>query len=108
MSRILAELGLSIPENATSGQAMKALQTLCHSSQGCTAVIQGLPKYYVTTTKFDSSGNAALNATATTGPYYFFAVIPSPGGSVVWDILANLVAGDNTITFTEANSERLQ
>lgn len=108
MSRILAELGLPIPENATSGEAMKALQTLCHSSQGCTPVIQGLPKYYVTTAKFDSTGNAALNATATTGPYYFFAVVPSPGGSVVWDVLGNLVAGDNTIRFTEANSERLQ
>jgi len=108
MSRILTELGVPVPANATSGQAMKALQTLCHSSSGCSGVIQGLTKYYVTTAKLDSSGNATLNATATTGPYYFFAVVPSSGGSLVWDILADLVAGDNTVTFKEANSERLQ
>jgi hypothetical protein len=108
MSQILAELGVSVPAKATSGQAMKALQTLCHTSHGCSPVIQGLKKFYVTTAKFDASGNATLNATAATGSYYFFAVVPSPGGSLVWDLPANLAAGDNTVTFTDANSERLQ
>jgi hypothetical protein len=108
MSRILTELGVSVPANATSGQAMKALQTLCHSPQGCSPVVQGLGKYYVTTTKLDSAGKAILSATAATGPYYFFAVVPGPAGSIVWDVPANLAAGDNTVTFTETNSERLQ
>jgi hypothetical protein len=108
MGQILAERGVSMAENATPGQAMKALQILCHSSQGCTLVIKSLSRYYVATTKFDSSGKATLDATATTGSYYFFAVVPSLSESLVWDVPATLAAGDNTVTFTEANSERLQ
>lgn len=90
---------------ATPGQAMKALQTQCHAAQGCTSVIQGLSKYYVTTTKLDSSGKATLSATATTGSYYFFAIVPDSGGSLVWDVPANLAAGDNQVAFSQANAE---
>ena len=35
MDQILRELGVAVPANATPGQAMKALQTQCHSAQGC-------------------------------------------------------------------------
>jgi hypothetical protein len=88
---------------------MKALQTQCHSAQGCSAVIQGMPKYYVTTTKLDTSGKATLSATATTGQYYFFAIVPSAaGGSLVWDVAANLAGGDNAVAFSQANAESLQ
>lgn len=109
MDQILRELGVAVPANATPGQAMKALQTQCHSTQGCSAVIQGMPKYYVTTTKLDTSGKATLSATATTGQYYFFAIVPSAaGGSMVWDLPANLAAGDNQVAFNQANAERVQ
>jgi hypothetical protein len=87
---------------------MKALQTQCHSAQGCSSVMQGLPKYYVTTTKLDATGKATLNATAATGQYYFFAVIPSNGGTLIWDLPAMVASGDNAVTFTQANSERVQ
>ncbi|HLY66823.1 MAG TPA: hypothetical protein VKU60_14915, partial [Chloroflexota bacterium] len=108
MDQILRELGVAVPAQATPGQAMKALQTQCHSAQGCSSVIQGMAKYYVTTTKLDTSGKATLTATAATGPYYFFAIVPnSGGGSLLWDVLANLAAGDNKVTFTQANSERV-
>lgn len=86
---------------------MKVLQAQCHSAQGCSSVIQGMSKYYVATTKLDSSGKATLSATGVTGPYYFFAIAPESGRSVVWDVPANLAAGDNTVTFTQANSERV-
>jgi len=108
MDQILRELGVSVPAKATPGQAMKALQTQCHSAQGCNSVIQGMPKYYVTTTKLDGSGKATLSATAATGSYYFFAIVPDSGGSLVWDIPAELVAGDNAVAFNQANAERLQ
>jgi len=109
MDRILRELGVTVPERATPARAMKALQTQCHSTQGCSAVMQGLPKYYVTTTKLDASGKATLAATATTGQYYFFAIVPSAaGGSLVWDVPANLAAGDNNVVFNQANAERVQ
>jgi hypothetical protein len=108
MDQILRELGVAVPARATPGQAMKALQMQCHSAQGCSSVIQGMSKYYVTTTKLDTSGKATLAATAATGPYYFFAIVPNGGGSLVWDLLANLSAGDNSVTFTQANSERVQ
>ena len=108
MDQILRELGVPVPPKATPAQAMKALQTLCHEPQGCSTIMQKLPNYYVTTAKLDGTGKAALNATAATGAYYFFAVIPSDGGTVMWDIPATLAAGDNTVTFTQANAERVQ
>jgi hypothetical protein len=108
MDQILRELGVAVPAKATPAQAMKLLQAQCHAPQGCTSAIQGLSKYYVTTAKFDTTGKATLNATAATGPYYFFAIVPGSGGSLVWDVLANLAAGDNTVNFTQANAERLQ
>jgi hypothetical protein len=108
MDQILRELGVAVPANATPGQAMKALQMQCHSAQGCSAVIQGMPKYYVTTTKLDTSGKATLSATATKGQYYFFAIVPNAGGSLVWDLPANLAAGDNEVAFNQANAERVE
>jgi hypothetical protein len=108
MDQILRELGVTVPANATPAQAMKALQTLCHSPQGCTPMMQKLPSYYVATTKLDAAGTATLTATAATGKYYFFAITPMGTGSVIWDVPAALAAGDNTVVFTQANSERVQ
>ena len=108
MDQILRELGVTVPANATPAQAMKILQTQCHSPQGCTAIMQKLPSYYVTTTRLDTTGKATLSATTATGKYYFFTVIPSNGGTLMWDVPANLSSGDNTVTFTQANAERVQ
>jgi|GEM_PF-1955833 len=108
MDQILRELGVAVPPNATPAQAMKALQTLCHSPQGCTPMMQKLPSYYVATTRLDASGKAVLSATAASGQYYFFAIIPMGSGSLVWNVPAALAAGDNTVVFTQANSERIQ
>jgi hypothetical protein len=109
MDQILRELGVAVPAKATPAQALKALQTQCHSQQGCTAVIQGMPKYYVTTTKLDAAGKATVSATATTGEYYFFALVPSAGGgSLMWDLPADLRAGDNNVAFNQANADRVQ
>jgi hypothetical protein len=108
MDRILRELGVSVPGNATPAQAMKSLQALCHSPQGCTAALKKLPGYYVTTTKLDTTGKATLSATAETGQYYFFAIIPTGTGSLMWDVPAALAPGENSVIFTQANSERVQ
>jgi hypothetical protein len=109
IDEVLRELGVSVPPNATAAVAMKALQTFCHLPQGCSSVITGLRSYYVTGAKLDGSGNATLSATAATGPYYFFAVAPpSAAGSLIWDLPANLVAGDNKVTFTDANAQHMQ
>jgi hypothetical protein len=107
MDQILRELGVAVPSNASPAQAMKALQTLCHTAQGCTPIMQKLPTYYVTTAKLDATGKATLNATAATGQYYFFAIVPSGGSSVVWDVAANLAAGDNSVTFSQTNAQPL-
>src|SRR5262249_45253915 len=101
---VLRELGLAVPANASPAEAMKALQVQCHSAQGCSTIIHGLPRYYLATTKLDSSGKATLAAKAETGIYYFFAIIPDSGGSLVWDVAANLVAGDNPVTLSPQNA----
>lgn len=108
IDQILREIGLSVPANATPGQAMAALQTVCHSAEACAPIAQKLATYYVTTAKLDTTGKATLNATAATGQYYFFAMIPTNGGALVWDVPANIAAGDNTVTFTQANAARVQ
>jgi hypothetical protein len=105
---VLRELGVSVPANATAGQAMKALQTLCHSPQGCSSVIQGMHTYYVTTRKLDTSGSAMLSGRAEPGTYYLFAIVPNSGGSLVWDIPANLVAGENKVILTAKNAEEVR
>jgi hypothetical protein len=104
---VLRELGVSVPANAGPGEAMKSLQTLCHSPQGCTSAVQGMNRYYVTATKLDASGKATLSAHTETGTYFFFAIVPNPGGSLVWDIAANLAAGDNQVMFSTENAQEI-
>jgi hypothetical protein len=104
---VLRELGVSVPANAGPGEAMKLLQTLCHSPQGCTSAVQGMSRYYVTATKLDASGKATLSAHTDAGTYFFFAIVPNPGGSLVWDIAANLAAGDNQVMFSTENAQEI-
>ncbi|WP_263416035.1 hypothetical protein [Terriglobus albidus] len=104
---VLRELGVAVPANAGPGEAMKSLQTLCHSPQGCTSAVQGMSRYYVTATKLDASGRAMLSAHTETGTYFFFAIVPSSGGSLVWDIAANLAAGDNNVVFSTENAQQI-
>ena len=94
MDQILRELGVTVPADATPAQAMKALQTLCHSPQGCTPMMQKLPAYYVATVKLDAAGKATLSTTTATGRYYFFAITPAGSETLMWDVPAALAAGD--------------
>jgi hypothetical protein len=105
---VLRELGLALPANSTPGQSMKALQTQCHSTQGCSSIIQGMSHSYVVTTKLDAAGKAVLSAKKGAGTYYFFAIVPNSGGSLVWDIVADLVPGENTVTFSAKNAEAVR
>lgn len=105
---VLRELGLAVPANSTAAQAMKALQTQCHSTQGCSSIIQGMSRSYVATTKLDASGKAKLSARNAAGTYFFFAIVPNSGGSLVWDIAASLVPGENAVTFSTKNAEEVR
>ena len=71
-------------------------------------MIQGMSRAYVTTTKLDASGKATLSAKNAAGTYYFFAIVPNQGGSLVWDIAANLAPGDNRVTLTAKNAEEVR
>ena len=42
------------------------------------------------------------------GTYFFFAIVPNSGGSLVWDIAASLVPGGNTVTFSTKNAEEVR
>jgi len=108
IGEVLRELGLAVPANSTAAQAMKALQTQCHSTQGCSSIIQGMSRSYVATTKLDASGKTMLSARNAAGTYYFFAIVPNSGGSLVWDIPANLVPGENTVMFSAKNAEEVR
>ena len=109
LDQVLRDSGVSVPPNSSAVQAMKALQEHCRSPQACSSAIAGLRASYVTGTKLDASGASTLSATTTTGQYYFFVVAPPTNGvSLLWDVPVNLVAGDNKVTFTDANAQRMQ
>lgn len=104
MDEVLRKLGVAVPANATPGQAMQTLATTCKATN-CRSVIEGMGHYFVTSVKLDAAGKAILSAQAATGPYYFFAIVRTPSGSMVWDIPANLHAGENAITLSATNAE---
>jgi len=105
---VLRELGLAVPANSTAAQSMKVLQTQCHSTQGCSSIIQGMSRSYVATAKLDASGKAMLSAKKGAGTYYFFAIVPNSGGSLVWDVPANLAPGENTVMLSAKNAEEVR
>ena len=101
---VLRKLGVPVPPNATPGKAMQTLTTACRT-MNCGPVMSGLSHYYVTAAKLDSAGKATLSAQAATGGYFFFALVRTPEGTMVWDIPSTLSAGDNNVTLTAANAE---
>jgi hypothetical protein len=104
MDDVLRKLGIPVPPNSTPGKAMQTLATACRT-MNCGPVMSGLSHYYVTAAKLDSAGKATLSAQAATGSYFFFALVRTPEGSMVWDIPSTLSAGDNNVTLTAANAE---
>jgi hypothetical protein len=101
---VLRKLGVPVPPNATPGKAMQTLTTACRT-MNCGPVMSGLSHYYVTAAKLDSAGKATLSAQAATGGYFFFALVRTPEGTMVWDIPSTLSAGDNNVTLSAANAE---
>ncbi len=105
IDQVLRELGIPVPANSTAGQAMQTLAAICQKSD-CRPVFSGLSNYYVTAVKLDATGKAVLSATSTTGSYFIYALVRTPNGtSYVWDVPANLHAGDNAITLDAHNAE---
>jgi hypothetical protein len=104
MDAVLRNLGAPVPANATPAQAWQAFATACRGVD-CGPVFTALKSHFVTAAKLDTAGKATLSAQAATGSYYLFAAVRTPNGALIWDIPANLSAGDNTITLTDANAE---
>ena len=103
---VLRELGLTVPANSTAAQSMKALQTQCHSTQGCSSMIQGMRRSYVTTTKLDASGKAKLSARTPLATSLFSSrSFPTRVVRLSGISPANLVPGENTVTFSTKNAE---
>ena len=105
ISDVLRELGIPIPNDATPGQAMQTLTSACRT-RDCSSMAKAISSYAVTSAKLDAGGAAHLSANAHTGTYFFFTSAHAANGSTyIWDVPANLHAGDNTITLTTANAE---
>jgi hypothetical protein len=107
MDEALRKIGLSVPAGTTPGKAVLELAAAC-VGKDCKPVYAALGKYFITSATLDSGGKATLSAEAMTGPYYFYATARTANGALVWDVPANLVAGDNTVTLTAANAEQLK
>jgi hypothetical protein len=107
MDAVLRKLNVPVPPNTSPGKAMQILANTCRSTD-CHPIFQGMAQYNVTAVSLDASGKATLNATAATGTYFFYAIVRTPQGSLMWDIPVNLTAGDNSVTFTQANAEIIQ
>jgi hypothetical protein len=107
MDAVLRSLGAPIPANATPAQAWVAFAQACKGID-CKPVLEQLKTHLVTATKLDTTGKATISTqAAATGTYYLFAQVRTPDNLLVWDVPANLSAGDNNVTFTAANAEKL-
>lgn len=81
-----------------------ALAESCRT-RDCKPIYAELAHSFVTATTLDNTGKVILSATAQAGRHYFFASAPNANGTLLWDIPANLVAGDNNVVFTASNPE---
>lgn len=107
MDTVLRSLGAPIPANATPGQAWIAFAVACRSMD-CKPVLAQLKTHVVTMTKLDTAGKATISTqSAATGTYYFFAQVRSADGVLLWDLPAQLAAGDNNVTLTADNAEKM-
>ena len=106
LDSVLRKLGLPVPTGATPAQAMVKLAEACRTTD-CKPIYAGLGQYFIASAALDAGGKATLSATATTGPYYFFAMVRTAKGAFMWDVPVQLVAGDNTVALTAANAEAL-
>lgn len=104
MDEVLRKLGFAVPPNASPGKAMEALAASCHTSN-CGPMIAGMNKYFVGMTKLDAAGKAGVSAQMAPGSYFVYAIVKTPTGSMMWDVPANLTAGDNAVTLSAANAE---
>lgn len=102
----LRQLGLPVPAGTSPAQAMRMLAGACRTTN-CKPIYESLAHKFLTYATIDSRGKGSLSATAFTGAYYFFATVRTARGTLMWDIPANLSAGDNTVTLTAANAEVL-
>jgi hypothetical protein len=107
MDAVLRKLNIPVPPNTSPGKAMQILATTCRSTD-CHPIFQSMGQYNVTAASLDASGKATLNATAATGTYFFYAIVRTPEGSLMWDIPVNLAAGDNSVLLTRTNAELVQ
>jgi len=108
MDAVLRSLGAPIPANATPAQAWLAFAKWCQS-RDCKSMQESLGRLRLAQTTLDASGRATISSqSAAAGPYYFFALVASPAGALLWDVPANLSAGDNTVTFTPATAENIR
>ncbi|HSU18252.1 MAG TPA: hypothetical protein VLI45_00785 [Acidobacteriaceae bacterium] len=99
MSSVLRKLGVSIPPNATAGEATQTLFSSCKSID-CRAVVANLKSYDVSNIRLDANGSYTVNVNETTGPYFFDSMVRLPDGSFsVWEVPVNLRAGENTVIF---------
>jgi hypothetical protein len=109
MDEVLRKMGAPLKAGVTPGQAWQAFATECNKGGvDCAPIFQQLKSHFMTTTKLDAAGKATITtASAATGQYYLFSQVRTAGGLMVWDVPANFVAGDNTVTLTAANAEKL-
>lgn len=108
MSSVLRKLGVSVPANASPAQALQSFLASCHKID-CRAVVAGLKAYDVANIRLDAHGGYTVNVNETTGPYFFYSMVHLPDGTfTVWEVPANLHAGENSIVFQGNNGEPLK
>ena len=103
----LRSLGAPLAAGVSPARAWIAFLQACKTTD-CTPLYEQLKGHFVATTKLDAAGKATISAqAATTGTYYLFTQARASDGLLVWDVPANLTAGDNNVTFPVANAEKL-
>jgi hypothetical protein len=108
MDSLLRSLGAPIPANATPAQAWVRFAAAC-KGMDCSSLLAQLKTHVITATKLDATGKATIaTQAAATDTYYLFTQVRVADGVLVWDLPANLGAGDNNVVLTPANAEKLR
>lgn len=104
---LLRKVGAPIAADVTPGKALQAYAANCFPPRSCPAYATAMHLYYMVKGNFDPAGKVVLMAQVPAGTYYVFCSAKAPNGAFVWDLPAELKAGENTITLTAGNAELL-
>jgi len=104
---LLHKIGAPIAATDSPGNAAVEYSANCLPPKSCPGYAAAMHPYYVGKGTFDSMGKIILTVPVPAGTYFVFCSAVGPDGPLIWDVPTMLKAGENSITLTAQNAERI-